>query len=231
MYHNPQPYYHYAALNHATGALQMAPASLQQAVVQRLQLSPLQVLHMRIIASEFARLSRAASKEGDDLAEQVAKLSLAAVLDSSEVANGEVTEGPARGTSNGNDQPSDTSAVAAGTAAQQPSGNASSESPATNDAAAATAAASAAAGDAVVGVTAEADAAEPGDTQSEAMRKQLDRYLRHINIHTVVTAVCVSEYNWAAAASFGLCSCWCCYFSCSKRLEVVAVHGIVVLQA
>jgi hypothetical protein len=79
MYHNPQPYYHYAACNHVTGSLQMAPSSMIQHVVRRLQLTPLQVMHLRIIILEFARLSRAASKEGDSLTEQMAQLSLAAV--------------------------------------------------------------------------------------------------------------------------------------------------------
>jgi hypothetical protein len=45
-------------------------------------------------------------------------------------------------------------------------------------------------------VTDEADGAEPVSTQNDAMRKQLDRYLRHINIHTVVTAVSVGEDSW-----------------------------------
>lgn len=81
MYHNPQPYYHFAACYHATGELQMAPPSALQAVAQRMQLSPLQVLHMRIIIEEFGRLSRAASAEGDSLTEQMAQLSLAAVID------------------------------------------------------------------------------------------------------------------------------------------------------
>ncbi|WIA32776.1 hypothetical protein OEZ86_005960 [Tetradesmus obliquus] len=94
MYHNPQPYYHFAACYHATGELQMAPPSALQAVAQRMQLSPLQQQQQR---------------EGRAPAAQ------------------------------------------------------------------------------------EADDDDPGATQTEAMRKQLDRYLRHINIHTVVTAVCIGN--------------------------------------
>uniref|UniRef100_A0A383WI62 Uncharacterized protein n=1 Tax=Tetradesmus obliquus TaxID=3088 RepID=A0A383WI62_TETOB len=191
MYHNPQPYYHFAACNHATGELQMAPPSALQAVAQRMQLSPLQVLHMRIIIEEFGRLSRAASAEGNSLTEQMAQLSLAAVIDRNEgssAAGGSSSSKGALAQSAGAG-----AAVAAATEGLQQGTSGDSAAPASVNGTAAAAAAAAAEGGTSAGSAAEADDDDPGATQTEAMRKQLDRYLRHINIHTVVTAVCIGN--------------------------------------
>jgi hypothetical protein len=82
MQYNPLPYFQYAASNYVTGQVQVPLQLDMQQMVQRLQLSPLQKLHMRIAIKEYDRLCKAASKTADVLAVQLEQLSLAAVTGS-----------------------------------------------------------------------------------------------------------------------------------------------------
>jgi hypothetical protein len=79
MQYNPLPYFQYAASNYVTGELQVPLQLDMHQMVQRLQLSPLQKLHLRIVIKEYDRLCKAASQTADVLAAQLEHLSLAAV--------------------------------------------------------------------------------------------------------------------------------------------------------
>jgi hypothetical protein len=112
--HNPLPYYQYAASNYVTGDVQVPLLRELQRVVQRMQLSPLQMLHMRISIKEYNRLCQQASSEADRLAAQIEQMNLAAV----EGNNSAVPRSVAGPTTGGAAAAAATNAAAAAAAAQ-----------------------------------------------------------------------------------------------------------------
>jgi hypothetical protein len=62
MFYSPQPYYAAAACNLSSGCMELMPEGHLVRVVQHLGLSPSQVMHLRIINTEFVRLARTTSQ-------------------------------------------------------------------------------------------------------------------------------------------------------------------------
>eukprot|EP00775_Hariotina_reticulata_P003010 gene3010-3290_t len=105
LFHNPTPYYIAASMHQVTRQIQMPPQAHIRQVVRRLRLCPQQLRHLAIISSEFGRLSRDVSKEGNKLAEQAAKLSLASVLPDSHQQDTAICSGNAFGMAEGTQDP------------------------------------------------------------------------------------------------------------------------------
>jgi len=165
-------------------------------VLERMQLSPQQVRHLRITNTEFVRLARNTSQEGESLAELTAKLSLSEVTRKlQESGNNEQRSGSGSNPSaqdsskaeinNAAAQASRLAAAAAAEAERDAGSRARSESVAPRSASV----------DPSVGPGATLAGSsidlEGGETAGEQLSRQLERYLRHMHIHTVVTAMCV----------------------------------------